>query len=149
MYNMPYGGGGGFPPYQQGGFPPAGGFPPPQGGGFPPQGGYPLQGGYPQGFNSYGAPNDDDEYEYITDDDGDYIEDQDGTILTIQEAQNRGIVEPAGEGERGIGKKLLIGGAVLGGLWVLKKQVKKKKKVKKQKQQQQQYQIPQQNLYGQ
>ena len=44
---------------------------------------------------------------------------------------------------------MVIGGAVLGGFWMLRKQLKKKKKVKKQKQQQQQYQIPQQNLYGQ
>jgi hypothetical protein len=92
----------------------------------------------PGSFNPYGnfgntTSNDDDEYEYITDDDGDYIEDEDGTILTIDEAQNRGLVAPAGEGERGIGKKPLIGGAVLGGLFILRKQLKKKKKVKKQK----------------
>ncbi|KAL6596490.1 hypothetical protein LY90DRAFT_704795 [Neocallimastix californiae] len=143
MYQMPYGnGGGGYPPYQQGG----GGYPPPGGGYPPPQGGYPPPGGMPPpgmpppgafangGFNPYGntTGNDDDEYEYITDDDGDYIEDEDGTILTISEAQNRGLVAPAPSGgERGIGKKLLIGGAVLGGFWILRKQLKKKKKVKK------------------
>ena len=52
----------------------------------------------------------------------------------MEEAQNRGLVGPAPEcGERGIGKKLLIGGAVLGGAWMLRKQLKKKKRVKKQK----------------
>jgi len=153
MYNMPYGGGG-YPPYQQGGYPPQGGFPPP--GGMPPPGGIPPPGAFANGgFNPYGNAsaanaNDDDEYEYITDDDGDYIEDEDGTILTIDEAQSRGLVAPAGEGERGIGKKLLIGGAVLGGLWILNKQLKKKKKVKKQKPANNYYnQAPPQNIYGQ
>eukprot|EP00833_Pecoramyces_ruminatium_P011380 jgi/Orpsp1_1/1185412/evm.model.c7180000093636.1 len=148
MYQMPYGGG--YPPYQQGEFPPQGGFPPYQQGSYPPP---------PNSFNGGYGNDDDSEYEYITDDDGDYIEDEDGTILTIGEAQTRGLIAPAqpGEGERGIGKKLLIGGAVLGGVWMLRKQVKKKKKVKKQKNKNNQKPTSynnntsymQQNLYGQ
>ncbi|ORY36582.1 hypothetical protein LY90DRAFT_704791 [Neocallimastix californiae] len=154
MYQIPYGGGG-CPPYQQQPF----------------QQGY-SQGGYPPlppgafangGFNPYGNFNstnngdDESEYEYITDDDGDYIEDEDGTILTMDEAQNRGLVGPVqpGEGERGIGKKLLIGGVVLGGFWMLRKQLKKKKKVKKPKVNKQTplnsayNSPPPQNIYGQ
>ncbi|KAG4083249.1 hypothetical protein H8356DRAFT_1437103 [Neocallimastix lanati (nom. inval.)] len=129
MYQMP----------RPGGFP-GGGYPPPGGPGgfgapgFPPPGG---PGGYgaPGGYNNFENNDDDSEYEYITDDDGDYIEDEDGTILTPQQAQERGLLAPA-DGERGIGKKLLIGGAILGGVWMLRKQLKKKKKVKKQKQNQ-------------
>ena len=144
MYQMPQPGGG-FQPYQQGGY---------QEGyqvGMPPPGAF-ANGG----FNPYGKfgngniqSENDDEYEYVTDDEGDYIEDENGNILTIEEAQSRGLVEPAGDGERGIGKKLLIGGAVLGGLWVLRRQLKKKKKVKKQKPAAASYnQPPPQNIYG-
>ncbi|ORY20115.1 hypothetical protein LY90DRAFT_708034 [Neocallimastix californiae] len=132
---------------------------PQPGGAYPPPGGIPPPGAFANGgFNPYGkfgnnataAGDDESEYEYVTDDDGDYIEDEDGTILSIDEAQNRGLVSPAGEGERGIGKKLLIGGAVLGGLWILNKQLKKKKKVKKQKPANNYYnQAPPQNIYGQ
>jgi len=137
--------GGGYPPYQQGGY--QGGY----------QGGMPPPGAFANGgFNPYGKfgngniqSESDDEYEYVTDDEGDYIEDENGNILTIEEAQSRGLVEPAGDGERGIGKKLLIGGAVLGGLWVLRRQLKKKKKVKKQKPAAASYnQPPPQNIYG-
>jgi len=73
------------------------------------------------------------EYEYITDDEGDYVEDENGTLYTIEEAQSRGLMDSTPTGERGIGRKLLIGGAILGGTWMLRKQLKKKKRVKKQK----------------
>ncbi len=136
----------------------------PQPGGFQPQGyGYPPQGypppppgGFNNGYNGYNDADDESEYEYITDDEGDFVEDEDGTILSMEEAQTRGLLAPAPEcGERGIGKKLLIGGAVLGGVWMLRKQLKKKKKLKKQKQknnmnpygQQQKRDVPQIN-YG-
>ncbi|ORX42765.1 hypothetical protein BCR36DRAFT_587036 [Piromyces finnis] len=134
-------------PQPEGGFPPQ----PPYGGYQMPQGGYqmPQPGGFNNTYNTYNNYNgadDESEYEYITDDDGDYIEDEDGTILTTEEAQNRGLIEPA-TGERGIGKKLLIGGAVV---WLLRKQLKKKKKVKKQKTSQINYSNqPNPNIYGQ
>ncbi|OUM61834.1 hypothetical protein PIROE2DRAFT_12089 [Piromyces sp. E2] len=148
MYQMPQPGGG-YPQqgYPQQGYPPPGGFQMPQpGGGYPPPPGYPPQGGY----NNYTNQQDDEsEYEYITDEDGDYIEDENGNIFTTEEAQNRGLVEPA-TGERGIGKKILIGGAVLGGIHMLRKHLKKKKKVKKQKNNQSQYSNqPNPNIYGQ
>jgi len=168
MYQMPQPGG--FQP-QGYGYPPQGGYPPP-----PPPGGfnngyngYNNYNGY-NGYNNFNNNDDESEYEYITDDEGDFVEDENGTILSMEEAQNRGLVAPAPEcGERGIGKKILIGGAVLGGVWMLRKQLKKKKRVKKQKNnnknqtfypqqqyqtsysnkpQQQQYQTPQ-NIYGQ
>ncbi|ORX86233.1 hypothetical protein BCR32DRAFT_58430 [Anaeromyces robustus] len=85
----------------------------------------------PQGFQQPQA-NDDDEYEYVTDDEGDFLEDENGNILTPQEAEQRGLVTKSdGTVDRGIGKNLLIGGAVLGGLWIMNKQLKKKKRVKK------------------
>lgn len=103
--------------------------------------GGPGFGGPGYGGPQYGGPqqqqfnnnqNDDDEYEYITDDDGDYLEDEDGNILTPQEAENRGLVTRSdGTTDRGIGKNLLIGGAILGGLWIMNKQLKKKRRVKK------------------
>lgn len=125
MYQIPYGGGG-CPPYQQQPF----------------QQGY-SQGGYPPlppgafangGFNPYGNFNstnngdDESEYEYITDDEGDYIEDENGNIYTMQEAQNRGLIEavPPAEGERGIGGTLFKTVFKL-----LFANLKKKKKVKK------------------
>jgi len=52
--------------------------------------------------------------------------------MTPQEAEQRGLVTKSdGTTDRGIGKNLLIGGAVLGGLWIMNKQLKKKKRVKK------------------
>jgi len=107
------------------------GGPRPQGFGGPgfggPQGGFQQQ----QQFNN-SAANDDDEWEYVTDDDGDYLEDENGNILTPQEAEQRGLCTRSdGTVDRGIGKNLLIGGAILGGLWILNKQLKKKKRVKK------------------
>jgi len=102
-------------------------------------------GGGRRGYNSYAinnhvnynysVDNDNDnesEYEYITDEEGDFVEDENGTLYTIEEAQNRGLIDSASTGERGIGRKLLIGGAILGGTWILRKQLKKKKRVKKQ-----------------
>jgi len=82
-----------------------------------------------QQFNNQ---NDDDEWEYVTDDEGDFIEDENGNIMTPQEAEQRGLVTRSdGTTDRGLGKNLLIGGAVLGGLWIMNKQLKKKKRVKK------------------
>jgi hypothetical protein len=84
-----------------------------------------------QQFNS-NQYDDDDEYEYVTDDEGDFLEDENGNILTPQEAESRGLVTRSdGTTDRGIGKNLLIGGAILGGLWIMNKQLKKKKRVKK------------------
>ncbi|KAG4084821.1 hypothetical protein H8356DRAFT_1062792 [Neocallimastix lanati (nom. inval.)] len=77
---------------------------------------------------------DNDEWEYVTDDEGDFIEDENGNILTPQEAEQRGLVTRAnddGTTDRGLGKNILIGGAILGGLYILNKQLKKKKRVKK------------------
>jgi len=52
--------------------------------------------------------------------------------MTPQEAEQRGLVTKSdGTTDRGIGKNLLIGGAILGGLWIMNKQLKKKKRVKK------------------
>jgi len=101
------------------------GFGGPQQGFGGPQGGFQQQ----QQFNN---SNDDDEWEYVTDDEGDYIEDENGNIMTPQEAEQRGLCTRSdGTVDRGIGKNLLIGGAILGGLWILNKQLKKKKRVKK------------------
>ncbi|OUM70690.1 hypothetical protein PIROE2DRAFT_1241 [Piromyces sp. E2] len=87
------------------------------------------------------------EYEYITDDEGDFVEDENGAIYTLEEAQIRGLIEPA-TGERGIGKKLLIGTVLLGGTWMLKKQIKKKKRVKKQNSNNQNHQNNNYNNYN-
>jgi hypothetical protein len=81
--------------------------------------------------NNYTDDDVESEYEYITDDEGDFVEDENGAIYTLEEAQKRGLLEPA-TGERGIGKKLLLGTVLLGGTWMLRKQIKKKKRVKKQ-----------------
>jgi len=102
----------------------------PQGGYGGPQGGY---GGPQGGYQQQQYNNDDDgEWEYVTDDEGDFLEDENGNIMTPQEAENRGLVRKSdGTTDRGIGKNLLIGGAILGGLWIMNKQLKKKKRVKK------------------
>jgi len=100
----------------------------PQGGYGGPQGGY----GGPQGGYQQQQYDDDDEWEYVTDDEGDFLEDENGNIMTPQEAEQRGLVTKSdGTTDRGIGKNLLIGGAILGGLWIMNKQLKKKKRVKK------------------
>jgi len=97
----------------------------PHGGFGGPQGGFPQQ-------QQYNNTDDDGEWEYVTDDEGDYIEDENGNIMTPQEAEQRGLVTKSdGTTDRGIGKNLLIGGAILGGLWIMNKQLKKKKRVKK------------------
>jgi Protein of unknown function (DUF3421). len=97
----------------------------PHGGFGGPQGGFPQQ-------QQYNNTDDDGEWEYVTDDEGDYIEDENGNIMTPQEAEQRGLCTRSdGTVDRGIGKNLLIGGAILGGLWILNKQLKKKRRVKK------------------
>lgn len=110
---------------------PQGGFGGPQGGYGGPQGGF----GGPQGQyqqQQYNNNDDDGEWEYVTDDEGDFLEDENGNIMTPQEAEQRGLVHKSdGTTDRGIGKNLLIGGAILGGLWIMNKQLKKKKRVKK------------------
>jgi hypothetical protein len=117
MYNQGFGG-------------PGFGGPRPGFGGPRPGFGGPGFGGQQQQFNN--NQNDDDEWEYVTDDEGDFIEDENGNILTPQEAEQRGLVTRSdGTTDRGLGKNLLIGGAILGGLWVMNKQLKKKKRVKK------------------
>jgi len=73
-----------------------------------------------------------DEWEYVTDDEGDFIEDENGNILTPEEAEQRGLVTKSdGTTDRSIGAGILAGGALLGGLYVLNKQLKTKKRGKK------------------
>ncbi|ORX75297.1 hypothetical protein BCR32DRAFT_285322 [Anaeromyces robustus] len=87
---------------------------------------------------------DDDEYVYITDDEGDFLEDEEGNIFTPEEAQSRGLLSPADEGDRALNfqnlskKQILLAGAAVaglsllgGGAYLVNKQLKKKKKVKK------------------
>jgi hypothetical protein len=65
-----------------------------------------------------------DEWEYVTDDEGDFIEDENGNILTPEEAEQRGLVTKSdGTTDRSIGAGILAGGALLGGLYVLNKQL--------------------------
>jgi hypothetical protein len=105
---------------------------------------------YNQDFNNnFGAQqeqfNDDDEYVYITDDEGDYLEDENGEIISLQEANSRGLISQVDESDRGLNfqnlstKQMLLGAAAIaaaglvagGGAYVINKQLKKKKRVKK------------------
>jgi len=88
--------------------------------------------------------NNNNEYEYITDEEGDFVEDENGTIYTLEEAQKRGLIGPS-NGERGIGKKILLGTVLLGGINIIRKKIKKKKRVKKQNYN---YQTPQNVNYN-